>query len=343
MEEWKNIPDEGLNFYQISNLGHARIIERDVPTHIFNHGRDMIVTAHRKGHDLKVSYDGGTPTIRLKKEDGSRCRRSLPMLVLRLFGEPCPGDLEQYTGYHINGDITDNSISNLTWVSRATLASTIGKMTLGEEKEHFQKYHNLVFTYQDYVVAYFKNTTEALRELNSQGFNTSSAVLIRALQGKVDKWFYIFDIKEVTDEEYFRIQQNHKVENVKLIYDVVMLDRSLSRRQVQTPRPKVEKKIVEKIVYVDRVTQEPVRKLRKQKSAVSKTTTIPIDTTKEIITKVDVKPKASTPIRKQMNTSKLDLVDDSLFYKEQERIAAQKKADFMAKLQAARDKLNKGE
>ena len=114
MEEvWKNIEEEGFEFYQVSNLGRIRIVERDVPTRIINHGKEMIVNAHRKGKYIAVQYDGGRPSVRMMKSTGEKCRRSLPLLVLMHFGEPCPGDIDKYTAGFIDGDVKNTNVNNL--------------------------------------------------------------------------------------------------------------------------------------------------------------------------------------------------------------------------------------
>lgn len=237
MEEWRNIPDEELNFYQVSNTGKVRILPRVVDTHIVNRGRDMIVKANRKGKEIKPSYDGGRPCVRLKRNDGTRLKKSLPLLVLQMFGPPCPGDIDQYTAKYIDNDVTNNHIDNLVWISRATLASAVGKLTLGEEKEHFQKYHNLVIYCYDYVVAYFKNTTDAIRELNKMGFDTSETVLTRALKHQDGRFFNVFTIKLLSDEDFQKVQLNNEIQNVKRVYDIIMMDREVRRKVIQ-PKPK---------------------------------------------------------------------------------------------------------
>lgn len=268
IEEWKTIPEEGLEYYQISNTGKARLLPRVVDTHIVNRGRDLIVPAKRRGKDLSISYDGGTPTIRLRKTDGARCRRSLPLLVLSLFGTPCPGDIVQYTAHHVDNDVTNNHIDNLVWMSKAMRASNIGKLTLGEEKEHFQKYKNIVIFFYDYVIAYFKNTTDAIRELNDMGFSTSEAVLTRALNREDKSYFHIFNITTVDDETYHRIELNNEILNVKKIYDIILMDRQRKGRIQHV----TDTKVLEKVVYVDRKTNQKVRKPSVNKSIQPKVT-----------------------------------------------------------------------
>ena len=346
-EEWKTIDEEGLEFYQISNTGRARIVDRDVPTRLVNHGREMIVTVHRTGKELKVQYDGGRPSIRMQKQDGTKCRRSLPLLVLSMFGEPCPGDIKEYTAGFIDGDIHNININNLEWIPKATLAQIVGMLQKGEEKEHFQKYNNLVFYFNDHILAYFKNTHEAVIGLNEMGFHTSETAVSRALS-KYGCWFGTFRITLVSDEMYYKIEQEVKIQNLKIIYDILMEDRKAHRKEKKTIvkkhvvekvvyKPKiVEKvvervvyktKIVEKVVYKDRVVHVPYEEDKEKKKVLVNDRTADVKKTQsKAVAKTSKKSKPRVTLT---NTTKLDDIDDREFYLEQEQL---KKNKFMEEL-----------
>ena len=129
VEEWKTITEEGLSHYKVSNLGRVIREEHIADTHIVNRGRSMIVPAKRKELELKPQFEDKRPIVRLKRDDGSRCKKTLPLLVIQYFGEPCPGDISKYTVDYKDGDFHNNNIDNLIWVSRAIRASAIGKLT----------------------------------------------------------------------------------------------------------------------------------------------------------------------------------------------------------------------
>lgn len=310
MEEWKVVPIEGLEDYMVSTLGNVKLLPREVKTHIVNRGRDMIVTAHRKGKDIKPSYDGGRPVVRMRTKDGVRKKLSLPLLMLRTFKpEECPGELDAYTAAYLDGDITNNKLDNLVWVSKAALMSAISESRVGEEKEYLTKYEYYLVKVNGYTVGCFKGTNEGAELFNSYGFETSASAIGRSLKsGKLFYW--MFEFVPVSQLEYAKyITVEHPQVDLKLLYNIVIKDRGHIRKvyenknrytnkEIVYKEKKVIKKVpvekivikevpVEKIVYVDRpveVKNEEVKKetqvlvndrptnVKKTKSKTTKTT-----------------------------------------------------------------------
>lgn len=316
VEEWKTITEEGLSHYKVSNLGRVIREEHIADTHIVNRGRSMIVPAKRKELELKPQFEDKRPIVRLKRDDGSRCKKTLPLLVIQYFGEPCPGDISKYTVDYKDGDFHNNNIDNLIWVSRAIRASAIGKLTKGEPKDHFKKYLNLIIYYYDRVVAYSQNTTTLADDLNEMGFNTSPSSISRAMLKQNGEFYHIFTIKEVDDQVYQHITENHKVHNLKDMYDAVMLDRRNKGRTITETKTVVKEvpKVVTKTVTKTVVKEVPQKE--KQEPKVAKAVNKP--KVSQTVPKVVNNPQVTLP--KKSVTSKLDDMDDKDFFIEQEKI-----------------------
>lgn len=296
-EEWKTVPLDKLSHYEISTYGNVRLLPRDVQTHIVNHGRDMIVTAKRKGKNIKPSYDAGRPVVRMLDADGHRRKFSLPLLMLKTFKlDECPGeDVDKYTAAYLDGDNSNNRIDNLVWVSKSTLMSSISKTIKGESHDYLKKYEYYVIKVYDTVVGYFNGTTEGAELFNSYGFETSSSALGRCLnQGT--QFFFMFDLIPVDILEYTKTSLECEQMNLKSIYDIVMEDRrhsrkssieNLSSRNVRMKtavkkeiiyKDKIdkvpEKQIVEKVSDIDKQSSEEVRKPTTINKSVPKTQTV---------------------------------------------------------------------
>jgi hypothetical protein len=104
-EIWKDV--EGFEgYYQVSNLGNVRSLDRFVTNSGFN--------VLRKGKILKTSLSGhyrNYPSIQLQK-DGKRKNYSVHRLVAFAFIAN-PENKPEVN--HINGDTTDNRVVNLEW------------------------------------------------------------------------------------------------------------------------------------------------------------------------------------------------------------------------------------
>ena len=231
-EEWKKVPYEELQHYEVSTLGNVRLLPRDVATHIVNRGRDMIVTARRKGKDIKVQYDGGRPTVRMLDTEGHRRKFSLPLLMLKTFKpDECPGDIDEYTAAYLDGDITNNTLDNLIWISKSALMSSISSTIRGEQHHYLVKYEYIIIKVNNQIVGYFPNTTEGAELFNSYGIETSPSALGRSLkEGK--QFYFMFDFESVSPEEYVNISLNYPQVNLKMIYDMIMEDRSHRGRMI---------------------------------------------------------------------------------------------------------------
>lgn len=109
-EEWKDI--KGFTGYQISNLGRVRSFHRFNAGRV--HGNDVLInTPHLM--DIENSDDGsGYKKVMLRHDGKSFCRK-IHRLVAEAF-IPNPNNYD--TVDHISNDKSDNSISNLQWLSR---------------------------------------------------------------------------------------------------------------------------------------------------------------------------------------------------------------------------------
>ena len=102
-ERWAPVPGWG-DFYQVSNLGRVRSLDREHDDH---RGRWV-----RRGRVLKQSIDReGYRRVNLMR-DGKRAPRTVHRLVLEGFVGPRP---EGHQCRHLNGDAGDNRLENLAW------------------------------------------------------------------------------------------------------------------------------------------------------------------------------------------------------------------------------------
>ena len=103
IESWKDIPDyEG--FYEVSNMGNVRSVDREV----WN-GRNFFI---RKGKTISQT-NGNYKQLHLCKE-GVVKKHYVHRLVLQAFTEPIP---DKPFCNHIDKDPYNNHLSNLEWVS----------------------------------------------------------------------------------------------------------------------------------------------------------------------------------------------------------------------------------
>lgn len=345
MEVWKTVPIKGCEHYEVSNLGNVRLLPREVPTRIVNHGKDMVVTAKRKGKDIKPTFDGGRPVVRMYSTDGTRIKRSLPLLILSTFNpEGCPGDINKYTAAYLDGDASNNKLENLAWVSKTALMQSVSLTTKGEPREYLQKYNYIIIKIYDKIVGYFQNTTEGQDLFNSYGFGTSGSAISRALN-EGTKFFSMFDFVQVSKFDYEQISMKYPQVNLKMLYDIIMEDRRYLRKAVPLAVPKetkpkviIDKQIVEKIVYVDKATgqktskprvkkEKPIEEKEISKIEIPKEKPTP-EPPKDIIKEV----KKKTPVKTRID----DLTDDD-FLRDMEQQKKEKfKAELMRRLQNGR-------
>lgn len=336
-EEWKAVPFEELKHYEVSTFGNVRLLPRDVETHIVNRGRDMMVTAKRKGKDIKIQYDGGRPLVRMLDSEGHRRKFSLPLLMLKTFKmDECPGDVDKYTAGYLDGDVTNNRLDNIIWISKSALMSSISATIKGEAHQYLAKYEYIIIKVNNQIVGYFANTTEGAELFNSYGIETSASALGRSLkEGK--QFYFMFDFEAVSPEEYEIISMNYPQINLKTIYDIVIEDRRHCRKVNEKVKTVVKKEVVEKVVYKPKVEKQIVYKDRivyKEKPVKEKKNEEIKEKKKRLVNdsvpNVE-KTKSQTVKTTKQKTSKLDDIDDKLFYEEQEREKKQKFMEEMSK------------
>lgn len=108
-ETWKDIPGyEG--FYQISNLGTVKSLERTVCSASSSvktrNLKERVIVHHLSGDSTKY------PTVTIQK-DGKKQKFKIHLLLLELFKGKRPSP--DHVARHLNDDPMDFSLSNLEW------------------------------------------------------------------------------------------------------------------------------------------------------------------------------------------------------------------------------------
>lgn len=108
-EEWKPIP--GFDYYEASSLGNIRSIDRSIELKI--HGCD--VKRSMRGITMRTFKQNGGYLFVVTSEKGKRRNKTVHDLVASAFIGARP---QGYDVNHIDGDKTNNSPSNLEYVTR---------------------------------------------------------------------------------------------------------------------------------------------------------------------------------------------------------------------------------
>lgn len=120
-EIWKPIP--GFEFYEASNIGRVRSLDRDVRSE----NRFYSGTRTVKGRILKQSTDrNGYPIVAMSKNKRSICHCVHQIVSWAFHGFPSDGQVVD----HLNGDKTDNRPENLEYVTRSENLRRAHKMGL---------------------------------------------------------------------------------------------------------------------------------------------------------------------------------------------------------------------
>jgi hypothetical protein len=103
-EHWLSVLNyEGL--YEVSNLGHIRSLDHNVPT---KGGATRLV----HGRILKCSKDSSGYLICSIYKNGDQKQVSIHRMVLEVFIGPCPEGMECR---HLDGNKLNNRLNNLKW------------------------------------------------------------------------------------------------------------------------------------------------------------------------------------------------------------------------------------
>lgn len=105
-EEWREVP--GFLGYRVSSLGRVQSCWE----HANGHG----ATLSDRWRDLSTKPDYSGYVHANLWNDGRSVRRKVSRLVLELFVGPCPEGMECR---HLDGDKTNNQLSNLRWGTRS--------------------------------------------------------------------------------------------------------------------------------------------------------------------------------------------------------------------------------
>lgn len=110
MEVWKSI--EGAPFYEVSNLGRVRSIDREVT--VSPKGKTPY-TSVKKGRVLRLSTNKyGYYTVSFYLHTGKEVTKTVHRLVAEAF---IPNPENKPTVNHIDGDIKNNKVDNLEWAT----------------------------------------------------------------------------------------------------------------------------------------------------------------------------------------------------------------------------------
>lgn len=239
MEEWRTITFiDGLQYYEVSNLGNVRSMTRDIETVLKIHGKEMKIKSRRNGRVLAVQYEKRKPLVILVDIWGKRHKLSVSLLVLRTFTK-CPGIESDYVAGHLDDDPTNNKLDNLVWVSKASLMRNVSEGNFGHSNKDLIKYKNIIVKVRNQVVGYFKTMPEGAFLFNSYGFNTNNTAITNAFV-KRGKFYYIFDLISVSDEEYSEITSKYEQINMKVLYDIIMADRH-ARKNIESAKAEKSK------------------------------------------------------------------------------------------------------
>lgn len=149
-EEWRDI--EGYDgYYQVSNLGRVRSVDRYLPF--------KGTIGLRKGNILKQIFSNkGYKTLKLSK-DGKNKRYSVHRLVAETF-IPNPNNLKEVN--HIDEDKTNNNVENLEWCDTKY---NINYGTRIERQKVKLSKPVLQFTLNGQFVAEYPSIIEAYRQI----------------------------------------------------------------------------------------------------------------------------------------------------------------------------------
>lgn len=173
VEVWKDIKNYE-NYYQVSNLGRIKSLDRVVNSiHGDSHKKGKLkkLTLNKKGY-LKVSLF----------KNGKSQTREVQRYVAEAF-IPNPNYLEQVN--HINGDKTNNCINNLEWIS--PLENTRHSINiLGKNHKIKVNQYDLDGNY----IATYESVKEAGLKNNIKPFNISLVLKNKRHRAGGYKWKY---------------------------------------------------------------------------------------------------------------------------------------------------------
>jgi len=144
-EKWLPIPS--FDGYEISNFGRIKSRKYNKP---------RIMKPWQVGKKYKSGMRGAMAIKLMLGSDVVRCK--VHHLVLETFVGPAP---EGHEGAHLDGDITNNRLDNLDWVTHK------------ENEDHKRTHGTLLYGENATCVKLKKEDVEEIRELASQGVSHS--------------------------------------------------------------------------------------------------------------------------------------------------------------------------
>ena len=161
-EIWKDIKDyEG--FYQVSNLGNVRSLDRKVK----DTTKDRI--QHIKGRELKVADNGKGYKLVFLNKGRSRENKYVHRLVAEAF-IPNPNELKEVN--HKNLNKNDNSVANLEWISsinnkRHYRKTEFAKISNLKAKQTLRKkYEEKTAEVTPYIIETYSKQNKTLKDIN---------------------------------------------------------------------------------------------------------------------------------------------------------------------------------
>ena len=262
---------------------------------VSNTGSVMVT---KTGKYMSYAPDRKTLSVRLESVDGRRLRKSVAVLVLEAFVEKANGRIPMF----IDGDENNCNLSNLRWETKQEQAKRV--LTPQKTRSYNFKYKWVVGYYEGKPVIYAEHSRALINWLNmncDEYRSMGSNHFTRSIVSGVPYRGILY--KCVPYEEYIDIIKTVKLDNFKelsrKIHETESFQKANKKAKEQKLEVKSEKVKEEKKVLVnDRATNDKET------------------TNKEVKTR---------------NTT-LDDIDDSEFYKEQERVEKIKREKFKREL-----------
>jgi len=176
MEVWKPVP--GHNFYEASNLGRVRSIDREVP-----HNRYDDKTMRLRGKILKQHESPrGHKLVGLADKKKILVHR----IILETFVGPCP---EGQECRHLDGNPSNNRVDNLVWGSRRENCED--RIRLAESPRGSAHWNAKLCEEKVIAIRKLFNKTNSTKEDLANLFDVSATTIMDAVNGRTWSWLNV--------------------------------------------------------------------------------------------------------------------------------------------------------